>query len=77
MKYLEKSYKSILHLKETIIEYINFYNNKRIKEKLKGFTPVQLNINYLQKIGYTTFQIYILNIFFYFLQKKVDKHLNL
>ena len=37
----EKNYKSIAHLKETIIEYINFYNNKRIKEKLKGLSPVQ------------------------------------
>jgi putative transposase len=33
-----KSYES---LKEGIIEYIDYYNNDRIKQKLKGLSPVQ------------------------------------
>ena len=37
----EKQYKSIEELKKDIIEYIDYYNNKRIKSKLKGMSPVQ------------------------------------
>jgi len=31
-------------LKEAIEDYIYYYNNKRIKEKLKGLTPI-LEVN--------------------------------
>ena len=31
--------KILEELKETIEEYIYYYNNKRIKKKLKGLTP--------------------------------------
>ena len=31
----EKTFKSIEHLKQAIVEYIKYYNNKRIKVKLK------------------------------------------
>ena len=39
--YKEDSFKDIKELKLAIIEYIDYYNNKRIKEKLKGLTPKQ------------------------------------
>ena len=35
-----KEYNSLEELKEEIIEYIDYYNNKRIKCKLKGMRPV-------------------------------------
>ncbi|WP_367783099.1 IS3 family transposase [Streptococcus pluranimalium] len=38
---LETSYQSLDELKEAIIDYIYYYNNKRIKVKLKGLSPVQ------------------------------------
>ena len=37
----EKGFKSIDELKVAISEYIDYYNNKRIKTKLKGLSPVQ------------------------------------
>lgn len=36
-----KEYKTIEELEKDIIEYIDYYNNKRIKGKLKGMSPVQ------------------------------------
>ena len=39
---LEKfSNKSLNQLEQAIIDYIDYYNNKRIKVKLKGLSPVQ------------------------------------
>ncbi len=35
-------------LEKDIIEYIEYYNNRRIKSKLKGMTPVQYRIHSLQ-----------------------------
>ncbi|QYR68166.1 IS3 family transposase [Fusobacterium animalis] len=35
----EEKYKTLEGLKEAIEDYIYYYNNKRIKEKLKGLTP--------------------------------------
>ena len=40
----EKTFKSIEHLEQAIVDYINYYNNKRIKVKLKGLSPVQYRI---------------------------------
>ena len=37
----EKSYKSQNELEQAITDYIFYYNNKRIKTKLKGLSPVQ------------------------------------
>ena len=37
----EKTFKTIEHLEQAIVDYINYYNNKRIKIKLKGLSPVQ------------------------------------
>ena len=35
----EATYRTLDELKEAIEDYIYYYNNKRIKEKLKGLTP--------------------------------------
>ena len=43
----EKEYTSIEELEKNIIEYIN-YNNRRIKSKLKGLSPVQYRLHSLQ-----------------------------
>ena len=37
----EKDFSSIEELKQAILDYIDYYNNKRIKIKLKGLNPVQ------------------------------------
>ena len=37
----EKSFQSLKELEQAIIDYIDYYNNKRIKVKLKGLSPVQ------------------------------------
>ncbi len=37
----EKSFQSLKQLEQAIIDYIDYYNNKRIKVKLKGLSPVQ------------------------------------
>ena len=36
----EKTFKSIEHLEQAIVDYIDYYNNKRIKVKLKGLSSV-------------------------------------
>ena len=41
----EKQYKNIEDLEKDIIEYIDYYNNKRIKCQLKGMSPVQYREN--------------------------------
>ena len=40
----EKSFKSLEELESAITNYIDYYNNKRIKTKLKGLSPVQYRI---------------------------------
>ncbi|MBT0933050.1 IS3 family transposase, partial [Streptococcus lutetiensis] len=37
----EKTFKSLDKLEQAITDYIFYYNNKRIKTKLKGLGPVQ------------------------------------
>ena len=37
----EKSFKSLNQLEQAIVDYIDYYNNKRIRVKLKGLSPVQ------------------------------------
>ncbi|VTT06586.1 transposase IS861 orfB [Streptococcus dysgalactiae subsp. equisimilis] len=37
----EKNFKLLDELRAAISEYIDYYNNKRIKTKLKGLSPVQ------------------------------------
>lgn len=37
----ERTLKSVDKLEQAITDYIFYYNNKRIKAKLKGLSPVQ------------------------------------
>ena len=48
--YYGKIYRSFEELKLAIEEYIYYYNNKRIKEKLKWRSPVDYRIEYESKI---------------------------
>jgi transposase InsO family protein len=45
--FYRKKYISIEELKTDIIEYIDYYNNKRIKTKFKGLTPTEYKNKYL------------------------------
>ena len=42
--YYKHEFKSVEHLVKEIEEYIDYYNNKRIKSKLKELSPVQYRI---------------------------------
>ena len=37
----EKTLQALEQLEQAIVDYINYYNNKCIKVKLKGLSPVQ------------------------------------
>jgi transposase InsO family protein len=39
-----QEFESMNHFKSELEEYINYYNHRRIKEKLKGLSPVQYRI---------------------------------
>ena len=43
-----KKYNSIGQLKQEIIDYINYYNNDRIKQNLKGMSPIKYRAHYYQ-----------------------------
>ncbi|EFW8407339.1 IS3 family transposase [Shigella dysenteriae] len=43
--YLNK-YNKLHHLKQDIIDYIEYYNHHRIKEKLDGMSPVQYRLKH-------------------------------
>lgn len=43
-----KKYSSINQLKQEIIEYIDYYNNDRIKLNLKGMSPIQYRAHHYQ-----------------------------
>ncbi|WP_435803599.1 IS3 family transposase [Polaribacter sp.] len=45
--YLNK-YESISQLKKDIKEYIEYYNNERIKKDLSGMSPIEYRTNYYQ-----------------------------
>ncbi|MDH6250888.1 putative transposase [Chryseobacterium sp. H1D6B] len=49
MFYLKK-FRSIQELKEEIHQYINYYNNDRIRLNLKGKSPIEYRTLYYQKI---------------------------
>ena len=36
-----KEFESVEHFKQELAKYIDYYNHKRIKAKLKGMSPVQ------------------------------------
>lgn len=39
-----RTFKSLTEFKQELIKYIDYYNNKRIKSKLQGLSPVQYRI---------------------------------
>ncbi|MFC2796926.1 MAG: integrase core domain-containing protein, partial [Streptococcus sp.] len=41
----EKTFQSLEQLEQDSVDCINYYNNKRIKIKLKGLSPVQYRTN--------------------------------
>ena len=43
-----KKYSSVTQLKQEIIQYIEYYNNDRIKLNLKGMSPIQYRAHYYQ-----------------------------
>ncbi|ELD0416196.1 IS3 family transposase, partial [Escherichia coli] len=43
--YYLNEYKNVEDLKRDIIDYINYYNQLRIKEKLGGLSPVQYRLS--------------------------------
>ena len=51
----EKTFKSLNQLERAIVDYIDYYNNKRIKVKLKGFSPVQYRTKSFAYINCLTF----------------------
>jgi len=40
-----KEFESVEHFKQELVKYIEYYNHKRIKAKLKGMSPVQYRIH--------------------------------
>ena len=45
-------YQDIESFKQDLIEYIDYYNNKRIKNRLKGMSPVQYRIHFIKNNQY-------------------------
>ncbi|MBR1841684.1 MAG: IS3 family transposase, partial [Oscillospiraceae bacterium] len=45
--YLQK-FDSLEHFKSELVDYLDYYNNRRIKLKLKGLTPAQHRYQTLQ-----------------------------
>lgn len=43
-----QDFTSLEHFKRELIEYLDYYNNRRIKKKLKGMCPVQYRLHTLQ-----------------------------
>lgn len=43
-----KEFESLEHFKQELEKYIHYYNNKRIKAKLKGMSPVQYRTHALE-----------------------------
>ena len=42
------NFDSLDHFKDELIDYLDYYNNRRIKLKLKGLTPAQHRYQTLQ-----------------------------
>lgn len=45
--YLQE-FSSMTQFKQELIEYLDYYNNRCIKQKLKGMSPIQYRIQTLQ-----------------------------
>ena len=44
----KKTFTSLKQLEQAIVDYIDYYNNKRINVKLKGLSPVQYSTKSFQ-----------------------------
>ncbi|WP_082491643.1 IS3 family transposase [Pedobacter sp. Leaf194] len=42
-----KKYRSVNELRKEIIEYVNYYNNDRIRLNLKGMSPIEYRVHAL------------------------------
>jgi len=40
-----KEFENVSHFKQELSKYIDYYNNKRTKAKLKGMSPVRYRIH--------------------------------
>ena len=47
LRYLQ-NFDSLEHFKAELIDYLDYYNNRRIKLKLRGLTPAQHRCQTLQ-----------------------------
>lgn len=45
-----KEFKSMHEFKTELDKYINWYNNKRIKTKLKAMSPVKYRTHYVENL---------------------------
>lgn len=43
-----QDFSSMEHFKQELVAYLDYYNNRRIKQKLKGMCPVQFRLHTLQ-----------------------------
>ena len=50
-----KDFENIEHFKQEFEKYIDYYNHKRIKAKLKGMSPVQYRTHVLKAPDETTY----------------------
>ena len=50
-----KDFENIEHFKQEFEKYIDYYNHKRIKAKLKGMSPVQYRTHVLKVPDETTY----------------------
>lgn len=46
--FYDRKFESITQFKTELIDYINYYNNERIKLRLKGKSPIQYRIDFEQ-----------------------------
>ncbi|CAI2552959.1 hypothetical protein AKUH3B111A_00860 [Apilactobacillus kunkeei] len=51
IKVIRNKFKDYNSLNQAVKEYISYYNNYRIKQKLGGMSPVEYRINSSQKIA--------------------------
>ena len=61
----EKHFRSLEDLEQAIVDYIDYYNNKRIKVKLKGLSPVQYRTKSFQQLFVQLLGVSTLHCFFY------------
>ncbi|NQL62222.1 IS3 family transposase, partial [Streptococcus suis] len=59
-------FKSLDQLEKVITDYIFYYNNKRIKAKLKGLSPVQYRTKSFQQLFVQLFGVSTCELVFCF-----------